>query len=626
MRKWKSKPFIFSFLTIGTMLAYPLSVWAQTGNAALNAAVSSQTSGLSENAFDESGLSESGKPDDGSSDNASSPDVSDSEDSSTVGKLEIEILPPSGWFYDKASVTVKIKGVEGMEISKIQARSDSAQWREITRSPTYEIVENGVVYVQVTDKAGNVFTASRYISCFDREAPVLTAQISGGLLQIKAEDGQSGVAGIYVDGKYYAQLVNGMLDIGVAEQTGRAMFAVTAVDQAGNKSNASVLRNPYYISEEDEQQKEQDTQKEEELRKKEEELKKQKQEQEKLEKENEEYRKLAERRKQELKEQEEAKKQAEEALKKQKEKLKEQEEALQKQKEEELKRQEELLQKQMDEELKRQEELLQKQREEELKRQEELLQKQKEELKRQEELLQKQKQEETPVYSAPVQEPSQPSVSPVVTETENEDIEEISVTPVDGGGTVLENSVKSGGEREFFTFEAEDGQVFYIVVDKEKSDNNVYLLVQAQKEDLQSLAVSEENGGQSESVPLEPVQKPVETQPVSPPAAALPEIVPVTETSPAISEASAAQEESAKTDTPEPEKASSNGLWLILLLGAAAVGGAAYYLKIYRPSQQLISESQELDGDEDEDFVIEDEEDDEDNGYDETNRYDEDDV
>jgi hypothetical protein len=131
-----------------------------------------------------------------------------------------------------------------------------------------------------------------------------------------------------------------------------------------------------------------------------------------------------------------------------------------------------------------------------------------------------------------------------------------SVTPTDGSGTVIENSVKTPGEREFFTITTEAGNDFYIVVDKEKTDQNVYLLSEVTEDDLLGLT------------------KPQQTsQPEPEPPASTPEpTTPATET------------------PPDQEKSGDNGMIVVIVLVMFVAGGAGYYFKIVRPKQNAVPE------------------------------------
>ena len=149
----------------------------------------------------------------------------------------------------------------------------------------------------------------------------------------------------------------------------------------------------------------------------------------------------------------------------------------------------------------------------------------------------------------------------------------------DGSGTVLDIVPEAQG-KEFFTIDA-DGSIFFLVVDRQRREDNVYLLSAVTKADLVPLAEKEE---QTVSAIPEPPTQPPSTEPEPPP--------PI-------------------TPTPSPGL-NSNSLLLILLIALVA-GGAAYYLKIFKPRQsRAAEESRELyeDGydewdEEDEDYTRE---------------------
>lgn len=131
------------------------------------------------------------------------------------------------------------------------------------------------------------------------------------------------------------------------------------------------------------------------------------------------------------------------------------------------------------------------------------------------------------------------------------------LTP-DGQGTVLDNATDEDG-KEFFTITTADEAVFYLVVDRQKTGNNVYFLNAVTVDDLMSLA--------------EPDKEP--STPITAPEPS-PEPVP--------------------TNTPEPtpkEESAGNGNagMILLVVAVAAVGGmAGWYFKIYRPKQQQAAE------------------------------------
>lgn len=144
------------------------------------------------------------------------------------------------------------------------------------------------------------------------------------------------------------------------------------------------------------------------------------------------------------------------------------------------------------------------------------------------------------------EEPPAPTVEiPAVTEPPAEK----PFTP-DGTGTVVDNATDEEG-KEFFTITTPSENVFYLVIDRQRSTENVYFLNAVTEADLLALA--------------QPAPAP---EPVPTPEPADPE--------PATGE-----------EQPEPpEKKSNTGLLVIILLLAGVGGGAAYYFKVLRPKRQ----------------------------------------
>lgn len=112
------------------------------------------------------------------------------------------------------------------------------------------------------------------------------------------------------------------------------------------------------------------------------------------------------------------------------------------------------------------------------------------------------------------------------------------------GNGEVQDHVDKEGSKEFYTVQTHNGNTFYLVIDKERLDDNAYLLSQVDERDLM------------EFIDEEP--EPEET-----PAVVLEE--PVTE---------------------EPEKNNrSSVLWTILLLLLAAGGVAYWYFRLYLPAK-----------------------------------------
>lgn len=124
----------------------------------------------------------------------------------------------------------------------------------------------------------------------------------------------------------------------------------------------------------------------------------------------------------------------------------------------------------------------------------------------------------------------------------------------DGTGTVVDNATDEDG-KEFYTITTPDENIFYLVIDKQKTTDNVYFLNAVTEADL--LPLAEKSEEETETPVPEPEPEP-EPEPTETP------------------------EEVTKPDAPD------SNLPAILLVGAVALigGGAGYYLKIYKPKHQ----------------------------------------
>ena len=116
----------------------------------------------------------------------------------------------------------------------------------------------------------------------------------------------------------------------------------------------------------------------------------------------------------------------------------------------------------------------------------------------------------------------------------------------EGTGTVVDNATDGDG-KEFFTITTPNENIFYLVIDRQRSGENVYFLNAVTEADLMALA--------------EITEEPPAPQPEPEP-------------------------EPAPAPEPELEKKSNSGM-LLLVLGLALIGGGAgWYFKVYRPKQE----------------------------------------
>ena len=127
-----------------------------------------------------------------------------------------------------------------------------------------------------------------------------------------------------------------------------------------------------------------------------------------------------------------------------------------------------------------------------------------------------------------------------------------------GTGTVIDYT-SDGAGKVFYTITTADEHIFYLVIDHERSADNVYFLNAVTVDDLIPLAAPSKDKGADESVSVIP-----ETPTVTiPPPEPIPE--------------------------PEPEpvkRGGDTGLTVFFIIALLAGGGAGFYFKIHRPKQQ----------------------------------------
>ncbi len=152
-----------------------------------------------------------------------------------------------------------------------------------------------------------------------------------------------------------------------------------------------------------------------------------------------------------------------------------------------------------------------------------------------------------------VDETEQTASEPVITE---ETPEETEVTPfsVAGNGQLLDD-ITDDDTKQFLTVQTKNGNTFFMVIDRSRNSENVYMLSLVDERDLAEF-IEEEEPKPAEEKPAVIVEEP-KPEPV--------------------------QEEI----QPEPEKGGMGmgAVFTILLLGAGCVGGY-YYFKIWKPKRE----------------------------------------
>lgn len=149
--------------------------------------------------------------------------------------------------------------------------------------------------------------------------------------------------------------------------------------------------------------------------------------------------------------------------------------------------------------------------------------------------------------------------------------------PTDGTGTVIENSTDTPEKREFFTIKTPSGNVFYIVVDKQKTSDNVYLLTPVTESDLARLAGSKTadtiTGGST--VNQQQTDSSISQAPTTSSQSVVSQAPKTSATAKAVTGAKA------------PPSGGNAGAISIAVLAVLIVGGTGFYFKIYKPRHEV---------------------------------------
>ena len=162
----------------------------------------------------------------------------------------------------------------------------------------------------------------------------------------------------------------------------------------------------------------------------------------------------------------------------------------------------------------------------------------------------------------------------------------------EGTGTVLDEATGEGDDKQFYTITTEAGNVFYLIIDGKRDDNNVYFLNGVTEADLMALA--EKNEGTMSVIPAEDVCTCTEKCE----AGEVNTVCPVCKNDLkgcAGKEKPAETEEPAQTEPPKKDNGSA-GTIIFIIVALLAVGGVGYYVKIVRPKQQAEDDEDFEDG------------------------------
>lgn len=151
------------------------------------------------------------------------------------------------------------------------------------------------------------------------------------------------------------------------------------------------------------------------------------------------------------------------------------------------------------------------------------------------------------------------------TEETTDTTEDTTVFTPDGTGTVVDSATDEDG-KQFYTIKTPAGNTFYLIIDLERDNDNVYFLDAVTEKDLLALAESDDDAEESDTDSA--VTSTAEPEPTA--------------------EATDAPETSEDTAEQTFTETQGNNMGTLLLVLAVVLigGGAGYYFKIYRPKHQ----------------------------------------
>lgn len=136
-----------------------------------------------------------------------------------------------------------------------------------------------------------------------------------------------------------------------------------------------------------------------------------------------------------------------------------------------------------------------------------------------------------------------------------------------GTGTVVNTATDEDG-KQFYTITTPDENVFYLVIDLQREQDNVYFLNAVTEKDLLALAEKSDDTEENETAAVS-TSKPESN-----------------------SETGVNSEISSEAST-EPEQKSNPAMLLLVVAAVVIGGGAGYYFKIYRPKQEQAALTEE---------------------------------
>lgn len=158
----------------------------------------------------------------------------------------------------------------------------------------------------------------------------------------------------------------------------------------------------------------------------------------------------------------------------------------------------------------------------------------------------------------------------------------------EGTGTVQDSATGEDGDKQFYTITTEAGNVFYLIIDGKRDDNNVYFLNGVTEADLMALA--EKGDGSVSVIPAADVCNCKEKCEAGKVNTGCP-VCKNDLNGCTGKEKPAEPEEPAELEQPKKDTGSA-GTIIFIIVALLVVGGVGYYVKIVRPKQQAEDEDE----------------------------------
>lgn len=166
----------------------------------------------------------------------------------------------------------------------------------------------------------------------------------------------------------------------------------------------------------------------------------------------------------------------------------------------------------------------------------------------------------------------------------------------DGTGSILDYDVNYEEDKQFYTITTAAGNIFYLIIDGKRADNNVYFLNAVTEQDLMALAEKTETGAVSGIPSVETCICKVKCDDGS-----VNTECSVCKNDMSKCTGAVAQAES-KESNDNQDMTGTIGMIVFVVIGMAAVAGIGFYVKIVRPKKQAADEDEFESEDYGEDF------------------------